>query len=84
MAKSLVQSLAEESFDPSRFQDDYHEALMQVVNAKIEGAEVVAAPEASGAPPVQDLMEALKASVDAAKRQRPAAKKPARARTKTA
>ena len=80
MAKSLVESLAEETFDPSRYQDDYHDALMKVVNAKVEGEEIVAAPEPEAAPKVMDLMEALKASVEAAKKQRAdkaPAKKPA-------
>ncbi len=76
MAKSLVQSLAEDSFDPNRYQDDYHDALMKVVSAKVEGQEVVSAPEAERAPKVMDLMEALKASVEAAKKQRPS-KEPA-------
>src|ERR1051326_7045855 len=70
MAKALVENLAEDRFDPSRFQDDYHEALMEIVNAKVEGAEVIAAPEVETAPAVMDLMEALKASVEAAKKQR--------------
>ena len=70
MAKSLVQSLAEDTFDPSRYQDQYHEALMQVVNAKVEGQQVVTAPEVDAEPRVMDLMEALKASVEAAKKQR--------------
>ncbi len=70
MAKSLVQSLAEDSFDPSRYHDDYHEALMAVVNAKVEGHELVEAPEPAASAKVMDLMEALKASVDAAKAQR--------------
>jgi DNA end-binding protein Ku len=70
MAKALVENLAEERFDPGRFQDDYNQALMEVVNAKVEGQEVVTAPEVDAAPAVMDLMEALKASVDAAKKQR--------------
>ena len=70
MAKALVDSLAEERFDPNRFQDDYHKALMEVVNAKVEGAEVITAPTVEAAPAVMDLMEALKASVEAAKKQR--------------
>ena len=70
MAKALVDSLAEERFDPTRYHDDYHQALMAIVNAKVEGAEVVTAPAAEAAPAVMDLMEALKASVDAAKKQR--------------
>src|ERR687884_1568630 len=70
MAKSLVQSLAEDTFDPARYQDQYHEALMQVVNAKVEGQQVVTAPDVGPEPRVMDLMEALKASVEAAKKQR--------------
>jgi DNA end-binding protein Ku len=83
MAKALVENLAEERFDPGRFQDDYHEALMEVVNAKVQGEEVVAAPEVESAPAVMDLMDALKASVDQAKKQRTAksrSRKPAAAR----
>jgi DNA end-binding protein Ku len=85
MAKSLVQSLAEESFDPSRYQDDYHRALMSVVEAKVAGAEVIEAPEVETAPKVMDLMDALRASVDAAKKQRserPAATRKPAARKK--
>ncbi len=79
MAKSLVQSLAEDSFDASRYQDDYHDALMKVVNAKVEGQQVVSAPEVGPEPRVMDLMEALRASVDAAKKQK-ATREPARAK----
>jgi len=78
MAKSLVQSLAEDTFDPSRYEDNYHRALMAVVEAKVAGAEVIAAPEVETAPKVMDLMEALRASVDAAKKQRPEREAPAR------
>ena len=78
MAKSLVESLAEDSFDPSRYEDNYHRALMAVVEAKVAGAEVVEAPEVETAPKVMDLMEALRASVDAAKKQRPPREAPAR------
>jgi DNA end-binding protein Ku len=77
MAKSLVQSLAEDTFDPARYQDEYHDALMKVVNAKVEGQQVVSAPEVGPEPRVMDLMDALKASVDAAKKQR-SAREPAR------
>jgi DNA end-binding protein Ku len=84
MAKALIQSLAEDHFDPSRYQDRYHEALMQVVSAKVEGEQVVAAPELETAPRVMDLMEALKASVDQAKKQRAARPRPKRQAAKKA
>ena len=68
MAKALVQSLAVESFDPRHHRDEYREALMQAVNVKIEGAAVVRASRAEVAP-VMDLMEALVASVKAARKE---------------
>jgi len=70
MAKALVESLAE-NFDPSRYHDEYREAVMKVVQAKIEG-EVIEAPAAPQPAKVMDLMEALRASVEAAKKSRSA------------
>jgi DNA end-binding protein Ku len=68
MAKALIESLAD-SFDPSRYKDEYREAVMRVVQAKIDG-EVIEAPPAPQTAKVMDLMEALRASVDAAKKNR--------------
>lgn len=75
MAKSLVRSLAEESFDPTRYRDNFHAALMKVVNAKIEGARVIPAPKMAVSA-VMSLMEALKASVEVSKKQRAAERAP--------
>ncbi|MEZ4554471.1 MAG: Ku protein [Dehalococcoidia bacterium] len=71
MASALIDLLTEE-FDPAKFQDTYREALMQVINAKLEGQEVVEA-EAPAPAKVVDLMAALKASVEATRRQKEAA-----------
>jgi DNA end-binding protein Ku len=71
MAKVLVESLADD-FDPERYHDDYHEALKKVVEAKLEG-KVVEAPEAPAETRVMDLMDALRASVEAAKAKKPPA-----------
>lgn len=68
MAKALVESLSE-TFDPSRYKDEYREAVMKVVNAKMEG-QVIEAPEAPQPAKVMDLMEALRQSVEQAKKQR--------------
>jgi len=70
MAKTLVENLAD-SFDPERYKDEYREALMSVIKAKAEG-QVIEAPEVRDEPKVMDLMEALRASVEAAKKQRAA------------
>ena len=70
MAESLVSSMAGE-FDPGTYTDDYREALQAVIDAKVEGREVVQAEETQpSARTVVDLMTALKASVEAAKKRR--------------
>ena len=75
MAKALIESLAD-SFDPSRYKDEYREAVMRVVQAKIDG-EVIEAPATPQTAKVMDLMEALRASVEAAKKTRSARAKDA-------
>jgi DNA end-binding protein Ku len=73
MAESLVASMSGD-FDPSEYTDDYRAALQEVIDAKIEGREVVEAEQAQpSAGNVVDLMSALKASVEAAKAGRAAA-----------
>jgi DNA end-binding protein Ku len=70
MARSLLESMAGD-FDPSEYTDDYREALESVIEAKIEGREVVQAEDAQpSADNVVDLMSALRASVEAAKKGR--------------
>lgn len=70
MASALIDLLTEQ-FDPAKYQDTYREALMQVIDAKLEGQEVVEA-EAPAPTKVVDLMAALKASVEATRRQKEA------------
>jgi len=65
MARALIEML-EEPFDPEKYTDQYREALMTIINAKLEGQEV-ATPEAAAPQPAVDLMAALRASVEAAK-----------------
>ncbi len=70
MATSLIDTLAAD-FEPELYSDNYREALQALINAKVEGREVVAPVEApSGGGTVVDLMSALRASVEAAKRGR--------------
>ena len=70
MARSLLECMAGD-FEPEQFTDDYREALESVIEAKIEGREVVETEEAQpNAGNVVDLMSALRASVEAAKKGR--------------
>ncbi|MFF0718858.1 Ku protein [Micromonospora sp. NPDC003816] len=67
MATSLVDSMAGD-FHPDEFTDDYRAALQEVIDAKVEGREVVQPEEVEEAPPAAvDLMAALKASVERAR-----------------
>lgn len=73
MAKLLIAQL-EGTFDPQAYSDSYREALLEVVNAKLAGVDAPVAAETSApAGDVVDLMAALKASVDAARKRREAA-----------
>jgi DNA end-binding protein Ku len=68
MAASLIDSLTGD-FDPAQYTDGYRAALEALIEAKIQGHEVVApTAEQPTTGTVVDLMAALRASVDAARR----------------
>ena len=60
LAYALVDAM-EEPFEPDKYKDEYREALMEVIQAKLQGVEIEEAP-------VGDLMAALRASVEAVKK----------------
>lgn len=66
MARTLINSM-DTPFDPSKYKDEYQTRLRALIETKISGKEIVAA-EPDSAGKVIDLMEALKASVEKAKR----------------
>jgi DNA end-binding protein Ku len=78
MARQLIESLTSD-WSPEEYSDEYREQLQKIVEAKVNGEEIeIVEPEPTAK--VVDLMEALKASVAAAKKETPArstAKKPA-------
>ncbi|GAA2602788.1 Ku protein [Actinomadura fulvescens] len=69
MATSLIETM-EGDFDPSEYKDAYREALQAVIEAKIEGREVTRPEPEEGEEPAADLLSALRASVEAAKKSR--------------
>jgi DNA end-binding protein Ku len=66
MAVSLIENLSD-SFDPQRYHDEYQAALKQVIDAKVKGAPLPAPPTQQD-DKVVDLMEALRASVEATRK----------------
>jgi DNA end-binding protein Ku len=82
MARSLVENLTDE-WNPAEFKDEYREALLGIVEKKVAGEEIefIAAPEPTK---VLDLMEALKQSVEATKKEKKQPAKRAAPRKKAA
>ena len=72
LARQIIDSHAAE-FDPAQFKDRYQDALLELVKAKIAGAEPVVAPEEQVGK-VINLMEALKASVEQLEKKKPPAR----------
>jgi DNA end-binding protein Ku len=70
MAEMLIDGLTAE-FDPEAFKDRTREAIEEAAQKKVDGEEIVA-PEAPEPTKVVDLLEALKASVEATKKRKAA------------
>jgi DNA end-binding protein Ku len=68
MAEMLIDGLTAE-FDPDAFKDSTREAIESAAQKKVEGQEIVA-PAAPEPTKVVDLLEALKASVEATKKRK--------------
>lgn len=76
MAEQLVESLTTR-FEPAKYQDDFRERVLELIDRKAEGQEIVA-PEVEEAPAqVINLIDALEASLAASRK--PAAAAPIRA-----
>ncbi len=71
MAQQLIDSLASE-FEPEKYRDTYREQVLDLIERKAEGEEIVAQPAAERPAPVVDLLAALEASLAAAKGDRSA------------
>ncbi|HEX6989008.1 MAG TPA: Ku protein, partial [Bacillota bacterium] len=58
-------------FEPGRYPDEYREALLALIEARVQGRQITV-PPAQPATPVVDLMEALRASLQQAEQGGPA------------
>lgn len=81
MAEQLVESLAE-PFNPEKYTDDYRKALMDIIRSKVEGKDIVE-PHVKDQGKVLDLMEALKASIEATQKEKDKAPTKKTAKRKT-
>ncbi len=63
LAKQLIDQAASDSFDPSEYHDEVRERTLEMIQQKVEGREITAAPTAESKTQIIDLMAALKASL---------------------
>ncbi len=69
MAQQLIASLSTE-FKPEHYHDEYRARVLELIERKAQGKEVVSQPEAPPTAKVINLMEALEASLAASKKAR--------------
>ncbi|HYG76344.1 MAG TPA: Ku protein [Planctomycetota bacterium] len=67
MAKQLVESLTTK-FQPDKYHDEYRERVLEMIQRKAEGQEIVTQPKEAEAPRVVNLMEALEKSLAASRK----------------
>jgi DNA end-binding protein Ku len=80
LAQQLIESSTAEKFDLASYEDTYTDRLKELIQAKIEGKQVIQPPEAEEEVPIINLMDALRKSVQKTK-QSPKAKQARRALT---
>ena len=68
LAKTLTGQMAVQEFDVKSYEDKYKENVRKLIQAKVEGKEVIAPPTEEAPAVVINLMEALQQSVAAAKK----------------
>jgi DNA end-binding protein Ku len=67
LAQQLIEASTNKRFDFAQYEDRYTDRLKELIDAKIEGKEVIEPPAADDEVPVINLMDALKKSVQQSK-----------------
>jgi DNA end-binding protein Ku len=75
LALRLIDQIATEQFKPEAYEDKVRQQVRQLIDKKIEGEEITAAPAEAPKAQIIDLMEALKASLGAGEGERKPAKR---------
>jgi len=69
MAETLIDSL-DTPFSKIDFEDRYRDAMLELIDDKVSGKEIVTLSEEVDSTPIVDIMEALKKSIEEAKREK--------------
>jgi DNA end-binding protein Ku len=74
LARQLIEQAASDQFDATKYADEMRKRMLEMIQAKVEGQEIVMAPQEEPATQIIDLMAALKASLQEGGERKPAAK----------
>jgi DNA end-binding protein Ku len=72
LARQLIEQAATDSFDPTSYRDEVRDQVKALIQRKVEGEDITIAPTAKPEHKIIDLMEALKASLNATDKRKPA------------
>jgi DNA end-binding protein Ku len=67
LARQLVEQIAVQTFDAGKYRDEVRDRILADIQRKVEGHEIEVAKEEAAPAQIIDLMEALKASLEAQK-----------------
>ncbi|PAV31427.1 Ku protein [Virgibacillus profundi] len=81
-AKMLIDQLTTE-FDPEKYKDEYRSALLDLIEEKKNKDQTTTAKDKPTPDAATNLMDALQASLDRAKKEKPKPKQPTKRKTKT-
>lgn len=74
LARQVIEQGANDTFEPEKYEDELRKRMLEMIQAKVEGEEIVVAPQEEPATQIIDLMSALKASLQEGEERKPAAK----------
>jgi DNA end-binding protein Ku len=83
LAKQLIDQAASETFNPTTYRDEVRDQIMALIQRKIEGEDISVAPTEKPEHKIIDIMEALKASLNATDKRKPATRTDTKATGKT-
>ena len=72
LARQLIEQAASDTFEPTNYRDEVREQIMALIQRKVEGEDISVAPTEKPEHKIIDIMEALKASLDATGKRKPA------------
>jgi len=83
LANQLIEQLSRKDFDPTGYEDEYRRDVLQAIDRKVAGQEIVAMPAPQQREQIIDLVAALKKSLADKSGEKPG-RKPAKAKGKKA